>query len=107
VPAAPKRHLTRFNCYVSAFGRLDMEGLTDAETAPPFPGVRSWPYSVAFDQPSSAMKWGIIPVLLVPEPRPTKNPTTSTAASGARACNVHPRAVAPSKKHLPISWDSK
>jgi hypothetical protein len=44
-----------------------------------------------------------LPVLFVPVPKPTKNPITRTAASGARACNVHPRDVAPSKKHLIIS----
>jgi len=47
-----------------------------------------------------------VPVLFVPDPRPTKKPTTSTAASGALACKVHPRAVAPSRKHLVVSCET-
>jgi len=50
VPTAPNRHLTRFSCIVSYTLGEGEGGLTEADTAPPFPGVRSWPYIVADHQ---------------------------------------------------------
>jgi len=103
VPTAPNRHLTKFNCLVSLVplddgGDLQMPRLLRLFLASSL--GRTALLSVNRRLP---MGLGDLPVLFVPVPRPTKNPITSTAASGARACNVHPRDVAPNKKHLLIS----
>jgi hypothetical protein len=50
VPTAPNRHLTKFNYRLSAVFKGGVGELTEAETAPPFPGVRSCPYIVAVPQ---------------------------------------------------------
>jgi hypothetical protein len=95
VPIAPNIHRTRFSCEVPSarlIYREVHEEHTDAETAPPLPGVRSWPYTVAR--------------LITPPPRPTKKLTTSVAASGACASRHHPSDVHAVTNSLypAISW---
>lgn len=61
--------------------------LTDAETAPPFPGTRSCPYTVASE-------------LIFPPATPTRKLKISTAARCVRVWRHQPRAMQPIPNRL-------
>ena len=103
VPTAPKRHLTKFNYPISLIlfsngGDSQMPRLHRLYLESNLGRTE-----LLFISHYMPMGVSDLPVLFVPVPKPTKNPITSTAASGARACKVHPRDVAPIKKHLLVS----
>jgi len=103
VPTAPNRHLTRFNCPISLIlfsdgGDSRMQRLHRLYQESSLGRI-----ALLFISHRLPLTRGDLPVLFVPVPKPTKNPITSTAASGARACSVHPKDVAPIKKHLLVS----
>ena len=103
VPTAPNRHLTKFNYPIRLILFSNGEDLQMPRLHRLYLESSLGRIMLLFISHRLPMSLGHLPVLFVPVPKPTKNPITSTAASGARACKVHPRDVAPIKKHLLVS----